>query len=95
MIPAIIRTKARITREISSSSVSIRFWTSIADSSWAVPSLASRSRRVLTMPWTTAVEIRRAISATITMRTIRRPFVRRTSMTVLRGGFVRSMPARW
>ena len=39
-------------RPPSSSSVSIRFWTSIADSSWAVPSVASRSSSALTIPWT-------------------------------------------
>ena len=32
--------------------MSIRFWSSTAVSSWAVPSAASRSIRVLTSPWT-------------------------------------------
>ena len=52
--PAMTTTKNRMTLPPSSSSVSIRFWTSIADSSWAVPSVASRSSSALTMPWTTS-----------------------------------------
>ena len=93
MIPAIITTKARMTREPSSSSVSIRFWTSIADSSWAVPSLASRSSSAFTMPWTSRVETRSATTATMTITRIRRPFVRRTSTIVLSGGLLKSIAA--
>ena len=74
MIPAITTTKNRMTLPPSSSSVSIRFWISTAESSWAVPSVASRSSSVLKMPWmTTAVESRKAISATMTMTRIRMP----------------------
>ena len=41
------------------SSVSIRFLSSTADSSWAVPSVASRSSSALTIPWTKSRASRR------------------------------------
>ncbi len=44
--------KKRMTFVPSVSSVSIRFLSSTADSSWAVPSVASRSSIALTTPWT-------------------------------------------
>ena len=50
--PRSTKTKNRMTLPPSWSSVSIRFRTSIADSSWAVPSVASRSISALRMPWT-------------------------------------------
>src|SRR4051812_28839232 len=93
MIPAISTTNARMTFEPSSSSVSIRFWTSIADSSWAVPSVASRSRSALTMPWTNSTETRRATTATMTITRMWIPLSRRTSTIVLTGGFVKSIGA--
>ena len=49
------------------SSVSIRFLSSTALSSWAVPSVASRSSSVLTMPWTNRRASRSAINAARTM----------------------------
>jgi hypothetical protein len=83
----------RTTRPPSSSSVSIRFWTSIADSSWAVPSVDSRSSRALTMPWTRRVTRRNATIATMRIRRIFGPLSRKASTIVLRGGWSKRIVA--
>ena len=67
---AIATIRKRSTLTASVSIVSIRFLTSIADSSRAVPSVASRSMRVLTTPWTKTRAAARATNATTTMSTI-------------------------
>ena len=69
--PAMITMKNRRTLPPSWSSVSIRFLSSTADSSWAVPSVASRSIRALTMPWTNSSAAART-SATARIRRIGR-----------------------
>ena len=51
----------------STSSVSIRFWISTAESSWAVPSRRLAIDSVFRIPWTTAFESRNATSAMTTM----------------------------
>ena len=51
------------------SRVSIRFLSSTALSSWAVPSVASRSRSALTIPCTNRLASRIATIVTMTMRT--------------------------
>jgi hypothetical protein len=61
------------------SSVSIRFLSSTALSSCAVPSVASRSRSALTMPCTKRLARRRAMAAPTTM-----PSTGRTSWTIAR-----------
>ena len=70
MSPAIATIRKRRTLTASVSIVSIRFLTSIAESSWAVPSVASRSMRVLTTPWTNTRAAASAMKATKTMRMI-------------------------
>ena len=62
--PAMTTMKKRMTLVASVSIVSIRFLTSTALSSWAVPSVASRSSSALTMPWTNRPASQIATSAT-------------------------------
>ena len=50
-----------------------------ADSSWAVPSVASRSSSALTMPWTKRLARRSAMNATTTIRAIGRTVWRRNA----------------
>src|SRR5690349_16586739 len=64
---AIARMKTWRTRRPRSSSVSIRFWSSTALSSLAVPSATSRSSSALTMPCTNRPARRMARTATMTM----------------------------
>jgi hypothetical protein len=59
---------AWMTRVPSASIVSARFWSSIAESSWAVPSFASRSNRARTMPRTRSRAARRATRPATTMK---------------------------
>ena len=72
------------------SSVSIRLRTSIADSSWAVPSVASRSSRALMIPWTARRARRRAMNATTTISTMWKPSLRSQATISFQGGFVKS-----
>ena len=76
------------------SSVSIRLRTSIADSSWAVPSVASRSIRALMIPWTASFARRSATNAKTTIRTMRKPSARSQAMISFQGGSEKSGIAR-
>src|SRR3990172_5416947 len=67
MTPAMTTMRKRRKLTARAAIVSIRFWISTADSSWAVPSVASRSRSVLTMPRTNTRASRSATQATTTM----------------------------
>ena len=73
------------------SSVSIRFLSSTADSSWAVPSVASRSSIALTTPWRLSRATRNTMKATMTMIRIWTPCVRRVSTRSLSGGLLKSI----
>ena len=84
-------TKKRMTAPPSRSSVSSRFLTSIADSSWAVPSVASRSSSALRIPWRLSRATRSTTKATMTMIRIWRPAVRRVSTMSLSGGLLKSI----
>ena len=68
----------------------MRFLSSTADSSWAVPSVASRSISALTMPWTNSRAARTRTTATTMTIRIGRAFARRTSTTVDQGGSAKS-----
>jgi hypothetical protein len=72
------------------SSVSIRFLSSIALSSWAVPSVASRSSSALTMPCTNRLARRIATIPAMTMRTIGMTYSRANGAMSVQGAFEKS-----
>src|SRR6476646_10513973 len=85
MSAAMITMKNWRTLVASASSVSIRFLSSTALSSWAVPSVASRSMSALTIPWTNSRAARRAMSATRTMSSDGRTSSTKNAEMVLHG----------